>query len=253
MPELSVVMIVKNEASNIAACIESVKFADEIVVVDGGSEDNTVRIAEGLTPHVYAREFDRFDLQKNFAVSKATKEWVFVIDADERVTPELAKEIRLTIPKAKANVFRVRRQNYYLQKRLRYGAGKNDWTDRLFRKGTATFKQPIHEFLHHEGDSLDLKNPLLHYSTPTAANDQGKRDFYTTLEAQFLLDRGVAPGRFFPWHRVIGKFMMNYFALLGFLDGPVGFVYAWNASKYVHVKYKKFNALAVARRKEKDK
>lgn len=242
--KLSAVVIVKNEEKNIRACLESLSFANEIVVLDSGSQDATQAIAGEFTPHVHARAFDDFAAQKNHAVSLATGDWVLSVDADERVTDALKKEILIRVSEPGGpDAYCVRRRTFFLGKRLRFSGTQSDKPLRLFRKGTGRFEQPIHETFSAGKRVGVLKNPLLHYTTESADRERAKTEFYTGIEAQFLRSRGVRVGRTEEMFRALAVFGRHYVWQLGFLDGRAGFLFAAFSFLYTRRKYQKLREL----------
>ncbi|HOG23890.1 MAG TPA: methyltransferase domain-containing protein [Candidatus Omnitrophota bacterium] len=241
--ELSVVLIVKNEEKHLEECLSALRFADEIVIVDSGSTDRTVDIAKGFTDKVFSNAFSDFSSQKNFAVSQAAGKWILVVDADERVSPELAAEIRAVCSKGEGCVaYRIHRQTYFLDKRMRFSGMQDDRPIRLFKRGSGRFEQPIHEYYRCEGAVGDLKNDLIHHTTPTIDVEISKTELYTDLEARFLIAQGVRPS-FWNSMKPLLVFVRLYFFRLGFLDGMPGLQYAYFSARYCFRKYRKFNEL----------
>ena len=196
MPQLSAFIITKNEAADIAGCLESLRgVADEVIVVDCHSTDETVAICRRLGAKVLLRDFDGFGFQKQYALEQTTGEWAFSIDADERVTPALAEEIRILIRSNPREAgFKVRRNFYFLEKRLRFGGLGGDWVLRLFRRQAGHFRPvKVHEGIDVEGPVGRLKNPLEHHSYPTLDEYLQKREQYTSLDAR---ERWAAGRRF---------------------------------------------------------
>ncbi|MBI5626082.1 MAG: glycosyltransferase family 2 protein, partial [Nitrosomonadales bacterium] len=166
MPSVSVIIITKNEAANIRDCLRSVSWADEIVVVDSGSTDDTVSICkeEGAQVHVHA-DWLGFGPQKNRALGYASKDWVLSIDADERVTPELRDELIHAMNKGGAQGFYLPRLSQFCGKFIHHSGWYPDYVLRLFKRGAGKFSDSlVHESLLLTGRTTKLKNPLLHYS-----------------------------------------------------------------------------------------
>lgn len=248
---LSATLIVKNEERNLHECLSRLRFADEIIVVDSGSSDCTVEIAKQFTPFVFSRPFDDFSSQKNFAISKAKGNWVFSIDADERVSEELAKEIVETTRNPDGlEGYRIKRHTYFLGRLMRYSGMQSDWPLRLFKKEMGRFEQPIHEFVKLNGRTGNLKNVLTHYTTPSIQKEIDKTDFYTNLEAQFLYDHNRSAGSLSMYLKSCLIFLDRYTIKLGFLDGKEGFLFAYYAARYNLHKYKKLMRLCGARKLE---
>lgn len=237
---LSVVMIVKNEEKNIVECLESVSFADEIVVVDSGSEDRTQELVTAKVGNVYARSFDDFASQKNYALSLAAQDWVLSLDADERVTHELKDEILRVIktqggPNAHAI---LRRTNLFGRDFVASGL-QNDAPVRLFRRGFAHFVNPVHEVLKVEGQTGRLKAALRHVSFQTVREHMEKMQLYTSLEAEKAVRTGRVSGVLHIFLRPIYRFLSIYVLKQGFRDGYAGFCYAVLSGFYEGVRWLK--------------
>jgi glycosyltransferase involved in cell wall biosynthesis len=184
--KLSAVVVTQNEEKNIGRCLESLRFADEIVVVDAFSEDRTVEIARKLGAHVVSRKWDGFAPQKQYAIDQASGEWVLLVDSDEEVSEELAGEIRSVIADASelSGGFRIRRNNYFLGEAMPYGPWGKDYNVRLFRKALgAVAERPVHEGIRVDGDLGTLHGPLLHHTHQTLSQSFRRLNRYTTLEA----------------------------------------------------------------------
>lgn len=238
--KLTAVLIALNEEKRIAACLDSVQFCDEVVVVDSGSSDRTAEIARAARARVVPRRFDDFSSQKNFAVAQASNEWVFSIDADERATPELAEEIRKTIRHAPpaAGGYRVSRDNYIFGKKLRCAEG--DEPVRLFRKEGTRFQGVVHEVPAVKGEVGLLTNPLIHHSTETIADYMRKLNSYTTLEAKLLKERGAKFRTSQLFVKPALRFGQKYFLNGGILDGKEGLIFCLLSGYYEMVRYLKF-------------
>lgn len=239
MSKISIILIAKNEEKNIADVLVSANWADEIIVVDSKSTDNTVKIASRYTDKVYLRDFDDFSSQKNFAISKCKNDWIFSIDCDERISTELRDSITTAIKLYREYAaFKVKRINKLFGKVLRYAAD-NDFPIRLFNKNRAGFIQPIHEFLKVEGKIGMLDGELLHNTTPDIESELRKTEEYTELEAKWLLERSIAGLLFKLVFYPIFTFLNIYIIKKGLLDGYEGLVYAFYSARYCFVKYLK--------------
>lgn len=237
---ISVIIITKNEERNIAACLESVQWADEIVVVDSGSTDKTAEIARGRGAQVFVNQWPGYGAQKNFAVEHASNEWILSVDADEIVTPELRDEIRAVV-KASAGcaAFRIPRQLVFQGRFLRWGGCYPNYQLRLFRKGFARYNDAlVHEKLIVNGAISRLKGSLLHYSYDDLADYIKRFNLYTSLIAREKFAKNT---KFYLWHyfRFPLRFVKTYFIKLGFLDGQAGLDWALLSSFYDLVKYMK--------------
>ena len=229
-PSLSVTIITLNEEANIRSCLESVKWADEIVVADSGSTDRTCQICGEYGCRVFNHEWEGYAGQKNFALGQATGDWILSLDADEEVTPDLAAEIRTAV-EPDADAYFMPRSNQFLGKWMRHGGWYPDQQLRLFRRGSGEFKAvPLHEHIVLSEGALTgrLVNPLLHYTYPTVSDFIEKADRYTTIEAAALIKEGRAPKSLI-FSIVLAfpvKFAEVYFYKGGWLDGLHGFVAA---------------------------
>jgi glycosyltransferase involved in cell wall biosynthesis len=228
MPQLSAFVITKNEAADIAGCLESVAgIADEIVVVDSHSEDETVNICRRLGARVLTRDFDGYGAQKQFALDQTSGDWALSIDADERVTPALALEMRRIIESNSPEAgFEIRRNFYFLRQHLRFGGVGNDWVLRLFRRDRGVLRSlKVHERIEVQGAVGRLKHPLEHYSFPTIEEYLDKCNRYSTLAAE----EQFARGRRFAWWdhlRPAWELAVRVGIKGAWLDGHAGMTYA---------------------------
>jgi len=226
MEAVSVVMIVKDEEKKLERALQSVKWADEIIVIDGGSRDGTVRVAKRFTSKVFQRVFDDFSSQKNFAMEQAKGEWILSLDADEIVDKRLGEAIQRTVRAgSESNGFRVRRTNYLFGRPLRFAGQGSEKILRLFRQGKGRFVQPIHETIHVEGKVGELSGTLIHYSSSTVSEYLEKLRLYTDLEVNWLAETHRRPGNLDFFIKPAAFFINNYILRLGFLDGYEGFLY----------------------------
>lgn len=241
LPTLSVIIITRNEEADIRACLESVKeLSADIVVVDSGSTDQTLAIAKEFTDRIYSNAWNGYGPQKQYALDKAKGPWVLNIDADERVSPALAEEIRAMLnDNPQANGFDIPFRNYFLGKALHFGSGRCESHVRLFKKEKASYgDKKIHEGIRVTPPIRKLKNVITHHSYKTIDEYKNKREEYTTLIAQEKFDHGE---RFHFWHHLRWpyEFLVRYVLKLGFLDGQNGFRYAVLSSTYVWMKFAK--------------
>lgn len=230
---LSVVLVTHNEEEIIKDCLESIKFADEIVVVDTESIDKTVEISRNYTAKIIiTTNKPNPNVNMNIGFEATTGEWILLIAPDERVTAELQKEILFVInsPGTKEGYY-MPRKNYFLGKWLKHGGHYPDWQLRLFRKNKGRFpEKSVHESLQVEGKVDYLKNPLIHYSYPNLNELLRKIDLYSRGDFKFLKEKGwkIKPGNYF-WFFILRPFLVfcqKYFLKLGFLDGVEGFIFA---------------------------
>lgn len=231
MPELnslSAFLITRNEASDIAGCLSSLHgLVGEIVVVDDHSTDETVSICRNFGAKVFTRTLDGFGAQKQFALEQATGAWALSIDADERISSDLAAELRALLnSNPSANGYRVRRNFYFLGHRLRFGGVGSDRVLRLFRRDQGRFRNvKVHESIDVNGTVDDLENPLEHYSYSSLGEYLDKCNQYTTLAAQ---DRWAKGKRFAWWDhlRPFWELLVRVGLRGAWLDGQAGLIYA---------------------------
>jgi glycosyltransferase involved in cell wall biosynthesis len=248
MPQLSAIVITRNEADNIGACLDSLSFCDEKIVVDCGSTDSTVEIARKKGARVEIHDWRGFGPQKNFALSLATGTWVLSTDADERVTRELAAEIDRAIAYTLADGFELPRLSSFCGRDMRHSGWYPDYVLRLFRRGKARFDDAlVHERVICEGSLLRLKEPLIHHPVQKLEDALARMDRYSTASADAL----VASGRRVSFFAGIGHglyaFVRTYILKLGFLDGAEGFLLAVANAEGSYYRYMK--AWLAARRR----
>lgn len=242
-PPISTVVITFNEERNIERCLRSVaELSDEIVVVDSGSSDRTVELAEGLGARVVANEWPGYGLQKQFAVSQARNSWVLSIDADEEVSDELAAEInRLDYS---LDAYEVPRAVWYLGRWIRHGVWYPGHVVRLFQKDRAGFtSDAIHESVHVKGRVGRLQRDLLHYSYRDIDHHLEKINEFTTLGARQLMERGRSGNLLHLVLRPPLEFLKSYVVKRGFLDGRAGLVVATLHAHFTFLKYMKLLGL----------
>lgn len=223
---LSAVIITKNEADAIGACLESLAFADELLVVDSGSADDTVGIATRLGARVIHQDWLGYGPQKHFAVAAAANDWVLCIDADERVTPALRESIGAALAAPTHQAYRFARCNRFLGRWLRHGEGYPDWSLRLFDRRAAQWsRDPVHEKVVANGSVGTLPGDLQHESAETLASYLEKNNRYTSLQAQAMRDAGRSTNAARLVLSPLARFLKFYFLRLGFLDGAAGFAH----------------------------
>jgi glycosyltransferase involved in cell wall biosynthesis len=240
MNEISVAIIAKNEEKRLPAALESAKWADEIVVVDAQSNDRTAEIARSYGAKVFERPFDNFAEQKNYAVSCASKPWVFSLDADERISKTLAEELRRHAQDSQARAgYFVRRNNYFFGRCLKHGGQGEDKQMRLFRKDRARYHNVVHEEVSIDGSTGILNEKLAHYSCDDLEDYFRKFMHYTDLEARQAREQGVP----FRWHNLLlkpwARFFYTYIWKGGFWDGYQGFLFHSFSAFYAFVKVAK--------------
>ena len=240
MPRLSVIIITKNESENIADCINSANFADEVVVLDSGSSDNTISVAKKLGAKVLYRPWNSYGQHKNIAIKLAKHEWIFSLDADERITKALAKEIKIKINTRLYDVYDVPRRSLFISRFMRFSGWWPDRTKRLFKKNSAQFtSHHVHEHLITKCSIGHLKEPLIHYSYRDFETDLKKINTYSTLGAKDLKNRGKNGGLKEALFHGIWAFIRTYFLRLGILDGSEGFILAVMNAEATYYRYLK--------------
>ena len=241
MPKLSVTIISKNEAPDIAAALESVRWADEIIVVDSQSTDETVSIARRYTPRVVVRQWPGYKDQKNYAASIAANDWILSLDADERVTPGLAEEIRGALAaEPAARGFRIPRVNWHLGRWVRTTDWYPDYQTRLYDRRSAQWTGTyVHESVAVRGRVDTLRGELQHFAYRDIAEHLETIDRYTTLAARQMHESGRRAGPFDLVGHPPLAFLRNYVAKGGFRDGRAGFIISALNSYYVFLKFAK--------------
>lgn len=245
MSKLGIILITKNESKNIKNCLESVKFADEIIIFDSGSTDNTIEIAKAYTTNIYQTDWPGFGIQKNRALDACECEWVFAIDADEIVPPKLWQEIISLIQNNPVHsAYEIKRKSKYCQQDISFGDWKNDICIRLFKKGSARFKElPVHESLVVTGTVGRLKEILIHHSFPNLEEVLAKLNSYSTYGAEYKFQQGKQGGLFKAISHGIWTFFRGYILRLGFLDGKKGLMLAVSNAEGCYYRYLKMMLL----------
>lgn len=240
MTGLSVIIITKNEALNIRECLESVKWADEIIVVDSGSTDATIDICHEFSPHVYIHDWPGFGVQKNRALNYATQDWVLSLDADERVTPELRKEIEAAIHGGKAQGYKIPRLSSFCGRYMHHSGWYPDYVTRLFIRRSGRFTNDlVHERVVIDGVVGRLKNNLLHESFRDVEQLLAKMNHYSSAGAEMLGQKGRDATLFQAIFHGLWGFIRSYFLRAGFLDGAEGFMLAVSTAEGTYYRYAK--------------
>jgi glycosyltransferase involved in cell wall biosynthesis len=242
--KISAVIIALNEEKNIAAALESVEWADEILLIDSGSTDKTREIAADLKAKVISQEWLGFSVQKQFATDAAQNDWIFSLDADERVSPELKREIlqlkNLTPDKLAAG-YRIPRQTFYMNRAIRHGGWYPDWQLRFFNRQKGSWKiVPVHESVQlNPGEKFrKLENHILHYTVENAAHHHrmiGER--YALLSARQMFENGRLTSPLKIATAGFAAFFKTYLLRAGFLDGLPGFCIARFAAHHAFLKH----------------
>ena len=227
MPTFSAIVITKNEARNIADCLKSLAFCDERIVVDSGSSDGTVSIAQDNDAKVVSHPFAGFGAQKNFALSLAQGDWVVSLDADERVSDELRNEIMQAVARADADGYEMPRLSTFCGRPMRHSGWYPDYVLRVFRRGKARFSDDlVHERVVCEGRTARLKSPLIHHPVLRLEEALSRMDRYSTAGADMLEASGRKVSFATGIARGLWSFVRTYFLRAGFLDGREGFLLA---------------------------
>jgi glycosyltransferase involved in cell wall biosynthesis len=239
-PSLSLVIITLNEENNIARCIKSVPFASEVIVVDSFSQDQTTQIAHGLGAKITKREFSGYRDQKQFALEKATGDWVLSLDADEALSPLLQDEIQESLQSETFEAYRMPRLSFHLSKWIRHGGWYPDYQTRLFKRNKAHWiGGAVHEHVEIKGTVSDLKHDLLHYVFRDLDDQIETNNEFSSLGAKELLRRGEKFSSIKLIFKPLFKFLECFVWKAGFLDGPEGFIIALGASQSLFLKYAK--------------
>lgn len=283
MEKVSVVMITRNEEKHMEKCLESINWADDIVIVDSFSEDKTVEIAKKFNCKVFQKDFIGFGPLKNYAVSKASNRWILNLDADERITPELENEIRKILENPDYDGYYISRKSYIGKKWIKHAGQWPDHQLRLFRKDKGKFQEKmLHERVEINGKIGYIKNPMLHYNFLGWTHYIKKMNSYTTREAHDLLSKKFV--WLYPWKGIkaffreyrkqrsngnsriysyvlarnsIGNYELKwtvpfkpfyaffrfYVVQQGFRDGMHGFVWAVVCGFYRFMKYVKYHEM----------
>ncbi len=247
---LSLCVITRDAAPLLADCLASAPFAAEIVVVDSGSRDDTVEIARRFRARVVDRPFAGFGAQKNFAVAAAAHDWVLCLDADERVTPELARSIADALAAPAAVAYALARRNRFLGRWLAHGEGYPDWNVRLFDRRRARWSEDaVHEHVVAAGPVARLAGDLLHASADSIDAYMAKQNRYTTLQAEAMHARGERASVARLVASPLFRFFRFYVLRLGFLDGVAGLVHIAIGCQNSFMKYAKLRALQAEERR----
>jgi glycosyltransferase involved in cell wall biosynthesis len=247
-PPISAVLITQDAAEQLEACLTSLAFCDEILVVDSGSRDDTAELAARLGARVIKQDWLGFGRQKQFAVDHAAHDWVLCLDADERISPPLRASIESALVAPASPAYRFARRNRFMGRYLRHGEGYPDLSLRLFDRRRARWSDDaVHEKVLTDASPVTLPGDLLHDSAESMARYLAKQERYTTLAAE----RAVAAGkRASIAHMMMSpllRFFKFYFARLGFLDGRPGLVHILIGCRNSYRKYAKMRALQAER------
>jgi glycosyltransferase involved in cell wall biosynthesis len=223
MGKITTIILTKNEELNITDCLERLKWCDEVIVLDSFSSDHTVEIARQFGVHVVQLPFQNFADQRNAAIDIAESDWIFFVDADERVTDDLAQEVKLATLDQDCVGWWIPRKNNYFGKWLNYGGFFPDYQFRLLKKDKCRFdpQQKVHEKPILDGRTGYLQNALIHYCYQNLSDLKKAKERYAGLLAEIHYERGLKPS----YHMVAAPFLTFFqqcFILQGYKDGKVG-------------------------------
>ena len=237
--KISATVITLNEEQNLEAALESLSWADEIIVVDSESSDRTVEIASQFTDRIFINPWPGYSAQKNFAAEKANHDWIFNLDADERVSPDLRKQIEdlKNAGDPQAAAFEVPRHTFYLGRWIRHSGWYPDFKLRLYNRTSAGWRGAyVHESVESEGSVERLTGPILHYTVRNASDHHLRLDRYTTLAAEEMAEQGKRVTTLSLLWSPVMAFIRAYVFRRGFLDGIPGLAIAFFAAHYVFLK-----------------
>jgi glycosyltransferase involved in cell wall biosynthesis len=241
MMKLSVIIITCNEEETLRDCLESVAFADEVIVLDSGSTDRTVEIARSMGARLESTpDWPGFGPQKNRGLALATGDWVLSLDADERITPALKAEILSVLGNPRVDCYAIPRLSQFAGSFIRHSGWYPDYVARLFRRGTARFSDDlVHEKLIAEVSVAKLKNHILHLGFRDFSSTLRKIDHYSSAWSFQALAAGKKAGFFSALSHAIAAFLKTYILKMGFLDGPAGLAVAISSAEVAYYKYLK--------------
>jgi len=226
MPKLSAVLITRDAAGCLPACLASLSFCDELLVVDGGSQDGTAAIAQNAGARVIETHWRGFGPQKQFAIEQASHDWVLCIDADEQITPQLAVAIQAVLPAPTFSAYKLPRCNRFMGRYLRHGEGYPDWSLRLFDRRHARWSEDaVHERVITTGEVGTLSGDLLHDSAESLERYLDKQNRYSSLAAEAAIEAGKRSSTSRLLISPLIRFIKFYLLRGGFLDGLPGLVH----------------------------
>ena len=247
---LSAVLITRNAASVLEPCLDSLAFADEVVIVDSSSSDGTAEVAARKGARVVQKEWLGFGLQKQFAVEQASHDWVLCLDADERVSPQLAQSIERALAAPVSPVYRMARRNRFLGRWLAHGEGYPDWSPRLFNRLNARWSDDlVHEKVLFSVTPGTLQGDLMHDSFDDLAAYLERQNRYTTLAARQASEQGRGANVLHLFFSPVVRFIKFYVLRLGFLDGLPGLLHISIGCMNSYMKYMKLIELRQAQDK----
>ena len=242
MSKITAIIPTFNEEIHIEDAIQSVQFADEIIIIDSFSTDKTVKIAKKHNIVLIQRIFDDYSSQKNFAIDKATHNWICILDADERISIALKKEILKKVSSEETNesAFWIYRSNIFMNKEIKYSGWQNDKVIRLFKKDSCRYNgQLVHEEIYTKEKIGFLKNKIVHNTYKSFDIFISKKNDYATLQALELNKKNIKPNLYHFILKPIIRFNRHYFFLLVIFDGVPGLVISYVAMYTVFIRYVK--------------
>ena len=246
---LAAVLITRNASAVLEACLDSLAFVDEVVIVDSGSTDGTLEVAARKGARVVQKEWLGFGMQKQFAVEQASHDWVLCLVADERVSPELARSIQAALAAPVSPVYRMARRNRFLGRWLAHGEGYPDWSPRLFNRMNARWSDDlVHEKVLFAVTPGTLKGDLMHDSSDDLATYLDRQNRYTTLAARQAFEQGRSANVLHLLFSPVVRFLKFYLMRLGFLDGLPGLLHISIGCMNSYLKYAKLIELRRAER-----
>jgi len=242
---LTVVVLTRNEEDNIADCLKSVAWADELIVLDSFSDDRTVEVARENGARVVQHPFENWAVQRDYGLQLPENEWLFFVDADERGTPELAQEVLRVIQEKSPVGWWVPRRNYIWGKWIRHAGWSPDYQLRLLRRDKARYDptREVHEVVILDGEEGFLENTLKHYNYHTVAQFLSKQDFYSSYEADILFKQGIHPKPYTFLLQPIREFWRRYVKLEGYRDGGHGLLLSLLLGYYTFLTYLRLRIL----------
>ena len=244
MAKLAVLILTFNEELHIEECMNSAAFADEIVVIDSGSTDRTVEMAENAGAKVAVRPMaDGFAAQRNFALTQTDAEWVLFLDADERITEELAKEITSVVAQNEPVAYELLRYNFIFRQPMNHGVFRPDYSLRLYPRTAISWTGLVHEKAHVSCPVHRLKSKMLHYTYDDWERYFSKFNNYTTIMARKMYEEGKTASLAKLLFRPLWAFFRVYILQNGWRDGKLGLIFSINHFFYTFVKYAKLDYL----------
>ena len=238
MPKITVLIPVLNEEKNLPGCLDSVTWADEILVIDSFSTDRTLEIARSYNTRIVQHAYENHAAQLNRGIRLAAHEWVLLVDADERVTPELREEIQgLLKQDPPLRAYRISFRTFYFGKEIRYGGFGNDWHIRFFHRDAGYIKEGVHGDMVLDFKPGKLRGTLLHYTSNTVEEYFDRFHRYTGDGAKFLKEKNKKVNFTHIFLRPVWRFISKYFLRCGFRDGLLGLNICMLSAFYVFTKY----------------